>query len=140
MTDEQKIDRLRGTRLFFACGDLFVYAALILIIVAFTVFSGVGSAKKGTYFEIIYGGECIFSAPLDQDAEYTFYIDAHKTGKVVSGNVSDEEFEYNVICVQAGKVIVIEANCADHVCYGTNICLPHKMTVRVHVEGWETDL
>ena len=90
--------------------------------------------------EILYCGETIFSASLSKDALYVFYIDGEGKGKVIEGDKPEEIADYNVIEVKNGKASVIEADCQDKVCYANGVCLPHKMTLKIYYDDWETDI
>ena len=102
-------------------------------------FSFSGRKEEGTRLEISYRGEVIFTAGLEKDALYVFYIDGGK-GKVIAGGDADGLSDYNVIEVKDGKASVVASDCADKVCFGNGVCLPHRMTLRIVSDDWETDL
>ena len=77
MSEPLKICRGRHNS-FFAFGDLAVYAVLLALVLLFTVFSFSGRKEEGTRLEISYRGEVIFTAGLEKDALYVFYIDGGK--------------------------------------------------------------
>ena len=68
-----------------------------------------------------------------------FYIDGGK-GKVIAGGDADGLSDYNVLEVKDGKASVVASDCADKVCFGNGVCLPHRMTLRIVSDDWETDL
>ncbi|MFQ7036189.1 MAG: NusG domain II-containing protein [Candidatus Borkfalkia sp.] len=119
---------------FFAFGDLAVYAVLLALVLLFTVFSFSGRKEEGTRLEISYRGEVIFTAGLEKDALYVFYIDGGK-GKVIAGGDADGLSDYNVIEVKDGKASVVASDCADKVCFGNGVCLPH-MTFGDRLRRW----
>ena len=42
--------------------------------------------------------------------------------------------------VKDGKASVVASDCADKVSFGNGVCLPHRMTLRIVSDDWETDL
>ena len=138
MSEPLKICRGRHNS-FFAFGDLAVYAVLLALVLLFTFFSFSGRKEEGTRLEISYRGEVIFTAGLEKDALYVFYIDGGK-GKVIAGGDADGLSDYHVIEVKDGKASVVASDCEDKVCFGNGVCLPHRMTLRIVSDDWETDL
>ncbi len=138
MDNNEKIDRIRKNH-FFSLGDVVVYAVLVVLIFVFTMFAFAKKDSGGERFEILYQSKVIFTAELNKDAYYVFFIE-DGSGKVKTGNDVEGLNDYNIIQVQDGKVSVVLSDCPDKVCYTGGVCLPHKLTVRVVNDGLESDV
>ena len=88
----------------------------------------------------MFNGQTVFSESLQKDALYIFYVDENGRGRVVAGQTTQGLSDFNVIEVKDGKVSVILSDCADKVCYGSGVCLPHKMTLKIFYDEWESDI
>lgn len=93
-----------------------------------------------------YRGEQIFSALLDTDAEYVFYVE-NGIGIVEKYEDSNDYKNFNRISVQGGTVRVSGADCSDHTCehlgahgWGEIICVPHDLRIEIRGKGLETDV
>ena len=130
---------------YFMRGDIIIYATVLLLIAAFTAIAFFYPKTSGSRFSVYYAGRRIFSASLNEDAEYIFY---EKEGKGIVLRFTGQKTEdYNVISVRGGKVFVSEADCADGTCillgatdYGEILCLPHKLKIVVEGKGLESDV
>lgn len=74
MNRREKIARIRMGR-WFAWGDVIVLAAALLLTAAFFLAAFYAPREAGASFSVCYRGEKIFTADLEKDAEYLFYID-----------------------------------------------------------------
>ena len=135
---QQKIQQAR-TGKFFAFGDIFVFAAALLLIAAVTAAALLApKAEEGSAFTVYYRNTAIFSAPLDEDGLYLFRVQGGEAR--VTPFAEGEEYENgNVIEVADGKVCVREADCPAQDCVfrgkisaGEILCLPHEMRISVH--------
>lgn len=138
MNNNEKIDYIRKNH-FFSSGDIVVYAVLVVLIFVFTMFSFAQNDSDGDCFEILYQSKVIFTAELEKDAYYVFFIE-NGSGKVKKGDDVEGLNDYNVIQVKDGKVSVVLSDCPDKVCYTGGVCLPHKLTVRVRYDDLESDI
>lgn len=64
--------------------------------------------------------------------------------KDVEFRVGDDETDYNVVRVEGGKIMVVEADCADKICVYTGAisqpgeliaCLPHGLLIYIEEAG-----
>ncbi len=137
MSREQKAALVRKQK-YFAFGDVFVFAAALLLIAALTAFAFLAPREEGNSFTVYYEGEAVFSAPLGEDAVYVFTVGGG-VRKFAEGAAYKE---YNVIEVSDGKVRVREADCRSQDCvhrgaadWGEIVCLPHAMRIEVKGEA-----
>ena len=102
--------------------------------------------EAGASFSVCYRGGKIFTADLEKDAEYLFYIDGDE-GIVIPYTGAVDRSDYNLIRVQGGSVGVLSADCPDKTCiylgehtWGEIVCLAHEMTIVIEGGGLETDI
>ena len=95
---------------------------------------------------VYFRGEKIFTAGMEEDAEYLFYIDGNE-GIVIPYTGAVDRSDYNLIRVQGGSVCVLSADCPDKTCiylgertWGEILCMAHEMMIRVEGGGLETDI
>lgn len=145
MNREEKLAQLRKQK-FFVWRDIFVFAIAILLIVVGTWVAFLPKHEVGDSFSVYYQGEKIFSASLQMDAKYVFWID-EKGGRVDLYQVDRVYNGYNLILVQNGHVRVLEADCPDHTCvlqgerdWGEILCLPHELRITIDGSELETDI
>ncbi len=145
MNRDEKIDQIKRQK-YFVWGDVAVFAAALLLIVFFVLVAFLTPKEKGDTFYVFYRGEQIFSALLDTDAEYIFYIE-NGEGIVEKYNDSNGYKSYNRISVEGGTVRVSGADCPDHTCehlgahsWGEIICVPHDLRIEIRGKGLETDV
>lgn len=143
MDRAEKIAQIRK-KTFFRKGDVAVYAAALLLVALFTLLAFLYRAAPGDRFSVIWRGETIFTAPLDEDAVFVFTagdgaVRPYEEGKAYS--------DYNVIEVSGGQVSVREADCPDHTCEfldmgGSDVivCVPHELRIEIEGAGVETDV
>lgn len=132
---------------FFRKGDMIVYAVALLFVAAFTLLAFLYPKEQGNRFSVYYHDQKIFSASLENDADYLFYV-TETGGTVVPFLNCLPDTEYNVISVREGSVCVSEANCPDGTCvamgrktWGEIICLPHGyLRIVVEGDGLESDV
>lgn len=146
MNRREKIAYIRTGR-WFGWGDVVVLAAALLLTAAFFLAAFYAPREPGASFSVCYRGEKIFTADLEKDAEYLFYIEGGK-GFVISDTVgAADRSDYNLIRVQGGSVCVLSADCPDKTCiylgehtWGEILCMAHEMMIRVEGGGLETDI
>jgi len=138
MNNYEKISRIRKNH-FFAIGDIIVYVLVVVLIGVFTLFAFLQNEKEGTRFELIYQKKVVFTATLEQDAYFVFYIQ-NGQGKVKEGNDTSGLKDFNLIQVKDKKVSVILSDCPDKVCYTGSVCLPHEFSIKVYYDGLESDI
>ncbi len=145
MTREQKVEAARRGR-FFARGDIAVYAAVLCLLALFTAFAFLFRAPAGDRFSVLWQGEKVFSASLEEDADYVFFL---REGKGVVEEYAEgaEYIDYNVIEVRGGTVRVRESDCPDGTCRGFGalasgdiLCIPHGMRIEIEGKGVQTDV
>lgn len=143
MNREEKIEAIRKGN-YFVKWDIAVFATAVILIALFTLFAFLGQNKGGDCFSVYYKGDKIFSASLDREAEYIFYIENGRgTVREYDGTVYTD---YNRIKVEGRKVRVTDADCPDLVCVWQGavgqgiICLPHDLKIVVEQGGTGTDL
>ena len=102
--------------------------------------------EEGDSFSVYFRGEKIFTAGMEEDAEYLFYIDGNE-GIVIPYTGAVDRSDYNLIRVQGGSVCVLSADCPDKTCiylgertWGEILCMAHEMMIRVEGGGLETDI
>lgn len=145
MNRYEKIDQIKRQK-YFVLGDVAVFAAALLLIAFFVFVAFLIPKEKGNAFYVYYRGEQIFSALLDTDAEYIFYV-IDGTGIVEKYEDSNDYKNFNRISVQGGTVRVSGADCSDHTCehlgahgWGEIICVPHDLRIEIRGKGLETDV
>lgn len=146
MNRREKIAYIRTGR-WFGWGDVVVLAAALLLTAVFFLAAFYAPREPGASFSVCYRGEKIFTADLEKDAEYLFYIEGGK-GFVISDTVgAADRSDYNRIRVSGGSVCVTEADCPDRTCisfgrrsWGEIVCLAHEMTIVIEGGGLETDI
>ncbi len=145
MNREEKIDQIKKQK-YFVLGDVAVFAAALLLIAFFVLVAFLIPKEKGDAFYIYYRGEQIFSALLETEAEYIFYIEDGK-GIVEKYENSVEYKNFNKITVERGAVRVSGTDCPDHTCehlgahsWGEIICVPHDLRIEIRGKGLETDI
>lgn len=145
MNRREKIARIRMGR-WFAWGDVIVLAAALLLTAVFFLAAFYAPREPGASFSVCYRGEKIFTADLEKDAEYLFYIEGGK-GIVIPYTGAVDRSDYNRIRVSGGSVCVAEADCPDRTCisfgrrsWGEIVCLAHEMTIVIEGGGLETDI
>lgn len=109
--------------------DILIIAGfLVLALIAFAgykIFNYFQMDNTNKYYaEVSVDGEVLKTFDITEDIEYT---------------VQCEE-GYNIIKIENGKVLVVQADCRDAICVNTKsidkigdsiICLPHKLVVRI---------
>ncbi len=145
MNREEKIEKIRKGK-FFSIGDIPVFLVAALLILLFTWLAFLQPKEKGSSFSVYYRGEKIYSASLQEDAEYVFYLEDGQ-GKVSVYQDKMELHDYNRLSVKDGRISVAQADCPDKTCellgetdWGEILCLPHDLKIVVEGEGLETDL
>ena len=146
MNRREKIAYIRTGRRF-GWGDVVVLAAALLLTAVFFLAAFYAPREPGASFSVCYCGKKIFTADLEKDAEYLFYIEGGK-GFVISDTVgAADRSDYNRIRVSGGSVCVAEADCPDRTCisfgrrsWGEIVCLAHEMTIVIEGGGLETDI
>ena len=145
MNRGEKIAQIRKQK-YFVRGDVAVFAAALLLLGLFVLFAFMTPKEKGDSFYVYYKGEQIFSASLETEAEYIFYV-KDGVGVVEESDGSSEYENYNRIVISGGTVRVAEEDCADHTCehlgarsWGEIICVPHDMRIEIRGKGLETDV
>ena len=87
----------------------------------------------GTIANVYRDGECIYSVDLSRVTQ-PYEITLEESG------------QENVICVEKGRIRIIDANCPDHTCVNMGwlsggklsiVCLPHKLVIRLEGHGAE---
>ena len=141
----EKIARIRMGR-WFAWGDVIVLAAAVLLMAAGFLIAFYIPKEEGDSFSVYFRGEKIFTAGMEEDAEYLFYIDGDE-GIVIPYTGAVDRSDYNLIRVQGGSVCVLSADCPDKTCiylgehtWGEILCMAHEMMIRVEGGGLETDI
>ena len=145
MNRREKIARIRMGR-WFAWGDVIVLAAAVLLMAACFLIAFYIPKEEGDSFSVYFRGEKIFTAGMEEDAEYLFYIDGNE-GIVILYTGAVDRSDYNLIRVQGGSVCVLSADCPDKTCiylgertWGEILCMAHEMMIRVEGGGLETDI
>lgn len=145
MNRREKIAYIRAGRRF-GWGDVVVLAAALLLTAVFFLAAFYAPREPGASFSVCYRGEKIFTADLEKDAEYLFYIDGDE-GIVIPYTGAVDRGDYNLIRVQGGSVCVLSADCPDKTCiylgehtWGEILCMAHEMMIRVEGGGLETDI
>lgn len=128
----QKLERIREGK-YFEKGDAWVFAGLLLLVIALTLAAFAFRGKTGGKADVYVNGELVQSLDLGKNARYTAETDAG----------------FNVIVVEGGAVYVAEADCGDHTCmrYGkisrtgeTIVCLPHGLKIVLTGAGEGSDV
>lgn len=137
MNREQKAALVRRQK-YFVFGDVFVFAAALLLIAALTAFAFLAPREEGNSFTVWYDGRAVFTASLAEDAVYVFTVGS---GSVVRYEEGADHEAYNIIEVADGKVRVREADCRSQDCvhrgaadWGEIVCLPHSMRIKINGE------
>ena len=104
-------------------GDIVLLVAVILLCTVVTVLL-VASREDGLEVEIVSDGEVLKTMELKKDAKYEVVTDRGT----------------NLVVIEDGQVVVMEADCPDKVCVNhkpvsmtgeTIICLPHKLVIEI---------
>ena len=145
MNRREKIAYIRTGRRF-GWGDVVVLAAAVLLMAACFLIAFYIPKEEGDSFSVYFRGEKIFTAGMEEDAEYLFYIDGDE-GIVIPYTGAVDRSGYNLIRVQGGSVCVLSADCPDKTCiylgehtWGEIVCLAHEMTIVIEGGGLETDI
>ena len=145
MTRKEKIACIR-TRPWLTWGDVLAIAAALLLTLACFLIAFYIPKTEGDSFSVYYREEKIFTASLEIDADYLFYIEGEK-GIVIPYSENAPHEHYNRIRVSGGSVWVAEADCPDKTCiylgktdWGEISCLPHDLRIDVEGGGLETDV
>lgn len=145
MNRREKIARIRMGS-WFAWGDVIVIAAAVLLMAACFLIAFYIPKEEGDSFSVYFRGTKIFTAGMEEDAEYLFYIDGEE-GIVIPYTGAVDRSDYNLIRVEGGSVCVLSADCPDKTCiylgehtWGEILCMAHEMMIRVEGSGLETDI
>lgn len=145
MNRREKIAYIRAGRRF-GWGDVVVLAAALLLMAACFLIAFYIPKEEGDSFSVYFRGEKIFTAGMEEDAEYLFYIDGDE-GIVIPYTGAVDRSDYNLIRVQGGSVCVLSADCPDKTCiylgehtWGKILCMAHEMTIVIEGGGLETDI
>lgn len=99
-------------------GLILVFALLSFVVLKAT-------RERGAFAEVSINGEVVATYSLDEDRRETFRT---------------KDGAYNTLCIEDGKVHIIEADCRDGLCIQqgkksdigeTIVCLPHKLVITV---------
>ena len=145
MNRREEVAYIRAGRRF-GWGDVVVLAAALLLMAACFLIAFYIPKEEGDSFSVYFRDEKIFTAGMEEDAEYLFYIDGNE-GIVIPYTGAADRSDYNLIRVQGGSVCVAEADCPDRTCisfgrrsWGEIVCLAHEMTIVIEGGGLETDI
>ena len=129
-----------GKQKFFLPADLIIYAVILLLIAAFTLYAVYNDEGAGTGFEVYYKQEMLFSASLGEDARYLFYIDGGqgRYKRVFADENAEGYGDYNLIEVAGGRVRVSSSDCRTGQCVasgwrnsGVIECRAHGMYIKI---------
>lgn len=101
-------------------------AALLLLSTAALFLAG-GVRITGAVAKIYVDGQCVRSIDLNQVTKRETITIPGKSG-------------YNTICVEQGRIRIIEADCPDQICVNSEwltdsarpiVCLPHRLVIQL---------
>lgn len=104
--------------------DWFLIAGLLSVAGCIYVILQFATIQEANQVVVYQDGMEVQTLPLDVDTTYRF----------------ENEYGYNVLSIENGKVSVLDADCKDKICERhiainkngqTIICLPHKFVVEV---------